>query len=75
MRPRSSIPVGAVLLAASLAAADQHPIPAAPDQVRPLLVGSEAPGGVWPDAAGAEFDLGQALQDGPTVRVFDRAHW
>ena len=75
MRERSSILIGAVLLAAGLAAAGEPPIPAAPDQVRPLLIGSEAPGGVWPDAAGGEFDLGEALQAGPTVLVFYRAHW
>ena len=75
MRPRSSILIGAVLLAAGLAAAGEHPVPEAPNQVRPLLVGSQAPGGVWPDAAGGEFDLGEALQAGPTVLVFYRAHW
>ena len=75
MRPRSSILIGAVLLGAGLAAAGEHPIPEAPNQVRPLLVGSKAPGGVWPDAGGAEYDLGEALQAGPTVLVFYRAHW
>ena len=76
MRPRSSIPCGALLLAACLAAGgDEHPVPQAPDQVRPLLLGSGAPGGVWPDAAGEEFDLGEALKAGPTVLVFYRAHW
>ena len=76
MRKRSSIPMGALLLTASLAAgADEQPIPAAPDQVRPLLIGSEAPAGVWPDAAGAEFDLGEVLKAGPAAVVFYRAHW
>lgn len=75
MRQRSAIPFAAALLAAGLAGAGEQPIPAAPDQVRPLLIGSEAPGGVWPDAAAGEFDLGQALQAGPTVLVFYRAHW
>ena len=75
MRPRSSIPLGAVLLTACLAGADEEPIPQAPDQIRPLLIGSAAPGGVLPDAAGGEFDLGEALEAGPTVLVFYRAHW
>ncbi len=72
---RSPIPLGAALLAAALAGADEGTIPQAPDQIRPLLIGSAAPGGVWPDAAGEEFDLGEALEAGPTVLVFYRAHW
>ena len=75
MRPRSSIPFAAALLAAGLAGAGEQAIPAAPNQVRPLLIGSQAPGGVWPDAAGEEFDLGEALKAGPAVVVFYRAHW
>lgn len=75
MRSRSSIPIGAALLAACLAGADEHPMPEAPDQVRPLLIGSEAAGGVWPDASGEPFDLGEALKAGPAVVVFYRAHW
>jgi hypothetical protein len=47
---------------------------AAPD-VRPLLVGSRAPGSGWQDEGGNDFDLQAALDARPTVFVFYRAHW
>ena len=65
----------ALLLTAGLAGASASDLPTAPDQVRPLLIGSQAPGGVWPNASGEGFDLGEALDAGPTVLVFYRAHW
>lgn len=67
--------LGALLLATSLAAAEPGEIPTSPQGVRPLLIGSQAPGGILPDANGQDFDLGQALDARSTILVFYRAHW
>jgi hypothetical protein len=50
--------------------------PTEPSEVRPLLVGTEAPvtEGVI-DTDGKPFDLHAAIVDKPTVLVFYRGHW
>lgn len=50
-------------------------LPVSPEAVQPLLIGSKALAGVLADATGEDFDLGAALDTGPTVLVFCRAHW
>ena len=62
-------------LCTAVIAAPAAELPAAPTDVQPLLVGSRAPGGVWQDASGNDFDLQAALDARPTILVFYRAHW
>ncbi|MBT6147435.1 MAG: hypothetical protein HN712_02020 [Gemmatimonadetes bacterium] len=62
-------------LCAPVSAEPTAELPATPQQVQPLLIGSRAPGGVWPDATGADFDLQVAMDGRPTIMVFYRAHW
>lgn len=64
----------------SMAAADPAPtgaapIPATPAEVRPILIGAEAPGLMLQNSAGEEVDLGRALEMRSTILVFYRAHW
>ena len=51
------------------------PIPATPAEVRPILIGAEAPGPVLENSAGEEVDLGKVLAMRSTILVFYRAHW
>lgn len=62
-------------LCAPVTAEPAAELPVAPTDVQPLLVGSRAPGGVWQDASGNDFDLQAALDARPTILVFYRAHW
>ena len=48
---------------------------ASADAVRPLLVGTEVPGGELKTGTGASFDLSAAMQAKPTVLVFYRGNW
>ena len=60
----------------ALAAVGQSgPIPSTPTQIRPILIGSEAPGPVLKNASGEDVDLSQLLEQRPTILVFYRAHW
>ena len=45
------------------------------EAVQPLLVGTQAPGGILKTGGGASFDLAAALQAKPTVLVFYRGSW
>ena len=64
--------VGILLLAAN---GQPGPIPSAPNQIQPILIGSEAPGPVLENASGEAIDLSQLLEQRPTILVFYRAHW
>ncbi len=52
-----------------------RPIPSTPAQIRPILIGSEAPGPVLVNSSGEEIDLAAALEQRSTILVFYRAHW
>ena len=51
------------------------PIPSTPTQIRPILIGSEAPGPVLKNSSGEDVDLARVLKQRPTIVVFYRAHW
>lgn len=69
--------IGGLSLAAAAdpAPTGAAPIPATPAEVRPILIGAEAPGLVLQNSAGEEVDLGRALEMRSTILVFYRAHW
>jgi hypothetical protein len=77
IRSWSPLVLAAALLLGTAAGA-QAPsagIAPAPDQVRPLLVGSPVPAAQLRTAEDAPFDLVAALVAQPTVLVFYRGHW
>ena len=55
--------------------AESGPVPPTPTQIRPILIGSEAPGPVLKNASGDDVDLAAMLEQRSTVLVFYRAHW
>ncbi len=64
-----------LFVAAGAEAEEMGELPLSPQLVQPILIGSQAPVGVLPDATGADFDLGAAIDGRPTILVFYRAHW
>lgn len=73
----TTVRLALLLLAAAAAASAESPAPppSTPADVRPLAVGTRAPGPLLQDAAGADFDLGAALAGKPTLLVFYRGGW
>ena len=64
--------IGSLVLAGT---AQSVPIPSTPAQIRPILIGSEAPGPVLKNSSGEDVDLTRVLEQRPTIVVFYRAHW
>ncbi len=64
--------IGGLVLAVT---AQSEPIPSTPTQIRPILIGSEAPGPVLKNSSGEDVDLTGVLEQRPTIVVFYRAHW
>ena len=56
-------------------AAAESAIPNSPDQIRPLLIGQQAPSLTLADAAGESFDLDAAIAAKPTLLIFYRGGW
>ncbi len=46
-----------------------------PQEAKPLAVGAKAPGFVLQTAGGADFDLGAAFAEQPTLLIFYRGGW
>jgi hypothetical protein len=53
----------------------QPTVPISPAEIRPLLIGARVPPLSLTTAAGAGFDLNQALSEKPTVIIFYRGGW
>jgi hypothetical protein len=53
----------------------QSSIPTSPDEIRPLLIGRQAPALTLTAADGSAFDLDAALHAKPTVLIFYRGGW
>ncbi len=53
----------------------ERPLPASPLDVRPALVGTEAPGAILKTSDGRDFDLKGAISEKPTVLIFYRGWW
>jgi hypothetical protein len=49
--------------------------PMAPDQVQPILLGSELPEATISDLDGNELQLADAIGDDPTLLIFFRGGW
>lgn len=64
-----------IAVAAGRGIAESSPIPSTPTDIRPLLIGSTAPGPALKNSAGEDVDLGAALEGRSTILVFYRAHW
>ena len=69
----------AVALAGSFQAPPTHAeaasLPDSASEVRPLLVGSEAPSVTLRKPDGSNFDLKAAIEKKPTILVFYRGGW
>ncbi len=69
--------VGVLALAAcaSMTAARSGPPPTSADQVRPLLIGAEAPELTLRQVDGKPFDLTEAIRSKPSVVILYRGGW
>lgn len=63
-----------LVLISPLAAADQK-IANAPEEICPILVGSQLPSISLQDLSGKRFDLNSAIADKPTVLIYFRGGW
>lgn len=66
---------GAALVCATVSPSSAADVPAAADDVRPLLVGSAVPDVLLPTADGGEVNLLTEAQAKPTILIFYRGGW
>ena len=69
------IAVATLLAASAIAEADEAALPERATDVRPRLVGSEAPDVDLVAAAGDTVGLRQLIADGPTALIVYRGGW
>ncbi len=63
------------LLIACTQQAAENPYPLSPNDVRPLLTGTEAPGFTIRDSAGKPFDFDPGKLEAPVMLIFYRGGW
>ena len=72
---RVLVALGLVWIGAPASAAEEPPVFAEANEVRPLLVGLEIPDGTLKDEKGNEVAISELRDGGPAVFVFYRGHW